>query len=77
MVHVLIQCTTNSPHSRTCTYILGELGIHGGPCSDLVPSPHQWTPLHLAARAGNEGTIQLLIEKGADINFKDNDGVRE
>ena len=35
------------------------------------------TPLHLAARAGNKGTIQLLIEKGADLNFKDNDGVRE
>ena len=35
------------------------------------------TPLHLAAIAGKEGTVQLLIEKGAEINIKDNDGVRE
>ena len=26
---------------------------------------------------GKEGTVQLLIEKGADINVKDIDGVRE
>ena len=57
--------------------ILGELGIHGGPCSNLVPSPHQETPLHWAAIEGKEGTVQLLIEKGADINVKDNDGVCE
>ena len=43
----------------------------------LVPSPHQWTPLHLAALQGKEGTVQLLIEKGADINIKDRCGVRD
>ena len=43
----------------------------------LVPSPCQWTPLHYAARKGKEGTVQLLIEKGADINVKDSYGVRE
>ena len=37
-------------------------------------SPHQRTPLHLAA---GEGTTHILIEKGADINIKDSDGVRE
>ena len=76
-MHVLIQCTTNSPHFTTCTYILGELGIHGGPCSNLVPSPHQRTPLHMAAEESKEGTAQFLVEKGADIKIKDNDGVRE
>ena len=40
-------------------------------------SPHQLIPLHLAAREGKEGTVQLLIEKGAEINTKDNDGVHE
>ena len=40
-------------------------------------SPHQKTPLHLAAEGGHAGTAQLLVEKGADINVKDNDGVCE
>ena len=35
------------------------------------------TPLHKAAREGKEGTVQLLIQKGADINVKDSCGVRE
>ena len=45
--------------------------------SNLVSSPHQRTPLHSDAGEGKEGTVQLLIEKGADMNIKDNDGVRE
>ena len=57
--------------------MLGKLVIHGGPCSTLVPSPHQWTPLHRAALEGEEDTVQLLIEKGADINIKDDLWVRE
>ena len=43
----------------------------------LVPSPHQYTPLHCAAIEGKEDTVQLLIEKGADMKIKDSDGVRE
>ena len=43
----------------------------------MVFSPHQMTPLHSAAREGKEGTVQLLIEKGADMNIKDINGVRE
>ena len=35
------------------------------------------TPLHRAAIEGEVGTVQLLIQKGADMNIKDNDGVRE
>ena len=41
----------------------------------LVPSPRQVTPLHCAAVHGKEGTVQLLIAKGADINVKSSDEV--
>ena len=40
-------------------------------------SPRQMTPLHWAAYEGKVGTVQILIENGADMNIKDNDGVRE
>ena len=40
-------------------------------------SPHQKIPLHWAAIAGKEDTVQLLTGKGADINIKDSYGVRE
>ena len=40
-------------------------------------APRQMTPLHWAARQGKVGTVQILIEKGTDINIKENDGVRE
>ena len=33
------------------------------------------TPLHLAAEQGCASTAQFLVEKGADINIKDNYGV--
>ena len=46
-------------------------------CSNLVASPHQWTPLYCAALEGHVDTVQVLIEKGADINVKNNVGVRE
>ena len=35
------------------------------------------TPLHSVAMGGDVGTAQILIDKGADINIKDNNGVRE
>ena len=37
---------------------------------------HQQTPSHLAAEKGRfENTLKYLVDKQADINFKDNDGV--
>ena len=40
-------------------------------------SPRQKTPLYFAAEQGDVGTAQFLVEKGADINVKDNFEVRE
>lgn len=37
----------------------------------------QQTPLHVAARNGKADTVRYLVDKGADINIKDDDGVSE
>ena len=63
-----------SLHSQICTCILY---IYGGPCSNLVSSPHQWTPLHWAVGKGHGGAVELLLQAGADVTIKDNDGVSE
>ena len=39
--------------------------------------PHQVTPLHYAAAEGHVDTQQYLVEAGADIHSKDDDGVSE
>lgn len=36
---------------------------------------YQQTPLHIAAREGHDYTVECLVKKGADISFKDKDGV--
>ena len=38
---------------------------------------HQMTPLHAAAEKGRFNVIKPLVDKGANINIKDNDGVNE
>lgn len=35
-----------------------------------VTSKSGFTPLHIAAHYGNEQVAQLLIEKGANVNFQ-------
>ena len=38
-----------------------------------VPKPkneYHYSPLHLAARFGANGTLDLLLDKGADVNSK-------
>ena len=37
----------------------------------------QQTPMHTAAKDGDEYTMKGLVNLGADINIKDKDGVRE
>ena len=51
--------------------------IDGGSSSCLVSSSRQYTPLHWAAERGDVGTVELLLQAGADVNIKDNDGVSE
>ena len=40
-------------------------------------SLHQWTPLHAASFRGNIETVKYIVEKGADVNIKDDQGVSE
>ena len=44
-------------------------------CSLL--SPHQDTPLHVAAEGGHTDSVQYLIDKGAGINIKNKTEVSE
>ena len=43
----------------------------------FIYSPHQFTPLHIAAKAGHVDTVRCLVDKGANINIKDGNKVRE
>lgn len=36
---------------------------------------YQRTPLHNAAEGGYERTVECLVNQGANVNIKDNDGV--
>jgi ankyrin repeat protein len=33
-----------------------------------------WSPIHIASGFGHEKVLSLLLQKGADINFKNNKG---
>ena len=43
--------------------------------SNLVSSPHQETPLHIAASGGHVCAVEYIIQAGADVNVKDDRGV--
>ena len=63
-----------SHYLLTASYLLGYLVIHGGPCSTkscFFYSPHQNIPLHCAVWRGHVVVVRCLVEKGADINIKD------
>ena len=52
--------------------MLGYLVIHGGSCSTcFFDSPNQDTPLNCAAWRGHVVVVRCLVEKGADMNIKD------
>ncbi|KAI5892307.1 ankyrin, partial [Schizophyllum commune H4-8] len=36
---------------------------------------HRWTPLHYAARYGNDAVVELLLKHGAPINKLDTAGM--
>ena len=61
--------------STAASYILGQLDIHSGRHDFL--SPHQMSPLHWAADGSHVDMVKALIEKGVDVNYKDNIGVSE
>ena len=41
----------------------------------LIFFHNQRTALHIAVREGQEYTVKSLVDQGADINIRDNDGV--
>ena len=43
----------------------------------FVLSHHQMSPLHWAADGGHVNIVMCLIEKGAEVNSKDDAGVSE
>lgn len=43
---------------------------------DFFLSHHQITPLHMAAEGGQVGVMKYLASKVADINVKDQNGVK-
>ena len=49
--------------------MLGYLVIHGG--LYFFDSPNQDTPLHCTAWRGHVVVVRCLVEKGADVNIKD------
>ena len=44
---------------------------------NFASSLRQWTPLLVAAERGNTEALRYLVDKGADININDDDGVSE
>jgi len=42
-----------------------------------VISLHQWTPLHVAAYKDKFDAVTFLVDKGADVNIKDEHEVSE
>ena len=59
--------------------MVGYLAIHGGPCSTFyfIYSPHQHIPLYHAACLGHVDIVRYLVDKGADLNIKNNSGISE
>ena len=45
--------------------------------SSVFSLSSQQTPLHTAAKVGNEYTMREFVDLGANMNIKDNDGVSE
>ena len=44
-------------------------------CNKYLSPLHQWTPLYMAAEGGHEEMVRCLVDEGADINIKDENGV--
>ena len=53
-----------------------EEGVLSITFAAVIISPTQRTPLHIAAEGGHVNTVKSLVNNRADINIKDNDGVR-
>ena len=69
--HILVYCLYRSVYPKIKT-------IRQKVRNTIIVYNHslsQQTPLHIAAREGHERTVEHLVEMGADIYFRDMNGV--
>lgn len=59
---------------RICLYLIANT-LRATFVTTVSLSLHQSTPLHVAARRGHANIVKCLVDKGANINIKDDDGV--
>ena len=60
-----------SVHSHNITWKLVDFWL----TLQSLSSPHQVTPLHVAAERGHPRIVEYLVGKGADIDIQNNNGV--
>lgn len=65
----LIHWAADRGNSKILDLIISQPGID----INLVDGENQ-TALHYSSSCGHHSCVRLLLEKGADVNFKDNDG---
>ena len=60
---------------KSCSQFLNHAGYYHLLFLKLFHSLYQWTPLHIAVREGQEVTVEILVDSGADHKICDKCGV--
>lgn len=63
-----LQCASGFERTTVVKYLLHVAGSSPNAATSVTP------PLHLASRVGNEEIVQLLLESGAEINWRNRYG---
>ena len=75
-ISIKLYCNSLSHISIHETYFL-NLYVAITACLNYFVYLYQRTPLHIAVKEGKGHTVKFLVEKGADVNIEDIDGVSE